>query len=440
MARKGFLDEVSRHLGRRSLVWLGVRGADASALLQIPQFSKVFSTTAPLESVSAVSEVCLETMQKKRNNIHTWDIDQDNSAEIRKMHALLIAAFSKPVAVLTYRPDKFLAAAYFPQAANVKYLGLFYEQQTAFENKSWVESELRKYGVRTLPWSYYEQHKMPDLNHLLSQGPIVVRSSSSSHGGVGILIIREQNQIDFSLNDHNAFYAISRYLEPNISLNVNACLFPDGTVSLHGPSVQLVGIPSCTGLQLGYCGNDFTQVRNLDINILDELETMTFQVGKWLVGMGYLGVFGLDAIVYRHHVYLAELNPRFQGSSTMAAALDEELGRPDVYLSHMAAYFGMPAPAYMPLRELAKQQREISQIFCYNRILPPVFYTGTLMDQPDAAGFMHLPARDVEVEHEGMLFKAVVAGSVTTDGHSILKRCENRIAAMTETFSPQTPA
>jgi hypothetical protein len=190
---------------------------------------------------------------------------------------------------------------------------------------------------------------------------------------------------------------------------------------------------------LGYCGNDFAQVRNLDVNILDELETLTLQVGKWLASMGYLGAFGLDAIEYRRQVYLVEVNPRFQGSSLMAAQLDEELGRSDIFLNHVAAYFGISAPSYVPLRELAKQQRGISQIYCYNRNRQPVFRQDTVRYKHQGIDLTHLTALDVAIDHEGMLFKAVVEGRVSTNGHTLLPEYGNRISEAIEAFTPQPP-
>lgn len=434
------MDEVQKRLGKRKLLWVGPRGADARVLFNIPQFSKVLSITAPLEAAPMVFEVCLETLQKRRVDIRTYNPGLDNSEKARKLHRLLFVALGEPVVVLTYRPDKFFSSTYFPRAEFVEYLGLFHERQAAFENKFWIETELRKYGVRTVPWDYYGKHNLPRLARLLGKGPIVVRCPASSiGGGVDMVLVREPHELDIlSPLHYDALFAISPYLEPSIPLNVNACVFQDGAVSFHGPSLQLIGIPSCTGYPLGYCGNDFAQIRNLDVSILDELETMTIQVGKWLAGMGYLGAFGIDAIEYRGQVYLSEINPRFQNSSVIAAGLDEELGRPDMYLNHMAAFFGMLAPSYVPLRELVKEQAKVSQIICYNRRPQAVLGKDTTMLKYDNIDFTLLPAPDVEVVPEGMLFRAIVEDNVTVDGQTILKKYESQISGMIKLFSPKT--
>jgi hypothetical protein len=433
------LDEVTRRLGKRNLIWLGFRGADSSVLLQIPQFSRVFSITAPLEAAPAIAETCLEVLQKRRADVHTYNPDDDSSEEAGRLHQLLFAELSKPTAVLTYRPDKFFATAYFPQSGNVEYFGLFYARQSAFENKPWVESELKKYGIRTIPWRYYMLHNLSELAHLISQGPIVVRSDKLSIGGGGnMVIIRDQSETaNLPGTGHDFLISVSSYLEPSVPLNVNACVFQDGSVSLHGPSLQLIGITSCTNLVLGYCGNDFSQVRNLDVTILNELEEMVIRVGKWLASMGYLGVFGVDAIEYKGHVYFSEINPRFQNSSVIAAQLDEELDRPDMYLNQMAVFFGLPAPPCIPLRELAKQQRGISQIICNNRYRQPVLLKDIVKLEQKNIEFALLPAGDVEIVPEGLLFRAVIKGSVTENGKSLLPTYERGIAAAAGLFAPK---
>lgn len=195
-----------------------------------------------------------------------------------------------------------------------------------------METELRRYGVKTVPWDYYCVYNLPEPAALLSKGPIVIRHHTSFiGGGTDMSIIREPNELNvFSTPSYDTIYAISPYLEPNIPLNINACVFHDGAVSIHPLSLQLIGIPSCVAYPLAYCGNDFAQIRSLDAKILDDLEEMTTQVGKWLAEMGYLGAFGIDAIEHRGQVYLSEINPRFQNSSVIAAKLDEELDRPEL--------------------------------------------------------------------------------------------------------------
>ncbi|UCH51562.1 MAG: hypothetical protein JSV54_02025 [Chloroflexota bacterium] len=431
MHRKQRVEEIIRRLGKRKLMWMGLRGADARVLLQIPQLSSIFSITAPLEDSDSVSEVCLETLKKRRPDLHTYDPDLDSSPEATEMHRLMSIAIEEPTVVLPFRPNNFFTSAYFPHSDVVEYLGLFHLRQAAFEHKPWVETELSKLGVRTIPWRYYGLYNFPPLADLLRQGPLIVRSCHSE-GGAGLMLVREPGNIDIKRQySQEHFVAVTPYLEPNIPINVNACVFQDGTVSLHAPSLQLIGISSCTNYSLGFCGNDFGQIRSFDEDVLDEFEVMSVEVGKWLASLGYIGAFGIDAILYDGHVYLTEINPRFQNSSVISAEIDKELERPDMYLNHMAAFFGMGTPPFVPLKELAKCQHDISQIICYNRCHQPVHHSNATIPAHCDLQCALLPASDVAVLPEGMLFRAIAKGSVTTDGHTIKQEYEAQIEDFT---------
>jgi hypothetical protein len=433
------LDEIIKYLGKRDLIWLGLRGSDAATLLQIPQFSKVFSIIAPFEANPAISETCLESLQKKRVDPHTYNTDEDRSEEAVRWHNFLCSELSKPSAVLAYRPDKLFTKAYFSNVETLEYFGLLHARQTVFEHKPWVENELKKTGVRTVPWKYYGRHNLPEENQLTAQMPFIIRSDEVSIGGGGnMVIVRDKNKLNSFLPlDYDSLLSISPYLYPNVPLNVNACLFQDGSISLHGPSVQLIGIESCTRYVLGYCGNDFSRIRDLDAGILDELEEMVVQVGKWLASVGYLGVFGVDAIEYKGHVYFSEINPRFQNSSVIAAQLDQELDLPDMYLNQIAAFAGLSAPPHISLRELAKQQKRVSQIICNSQYPQPVFCRDIPGRKHEDWDCLLLPASDVEIVPEGMLFKLLVDGTVTENGQSLLENYGREIEVLNESFFPR---
>ena len=324
-----------------------------------------------------------------------------------------------------------MTTAYFLRLTFVEYLGLLEERQAQFNYKPFIETELRKIGVRTIPWQYYGEHNFPSLVHILEQGPVVIRQASRSMGGEGLLVVDKPSNIEIKeWPSQDGFLAIAPYLKPNVALNVNACVFKDGSVSIHAPSVQLIGIPLCTNLPLGYCGNDFGQIRNLDSGLLSELETMTIRVGKWLARMGYLGAFGIDAIAYHDKIYLTEVNPRFQNSSVIAAQIDMGLDRVDIYLNHMTAFFGHTAPQQIPLKELAQIQPCISQVICYNRSPNNMLRSTDNIHEQGYFKCMNLPKRDVSVVPGGMLFRGVINDSVTTDGYNIIPKYESQLQGL----------
>lgn len=415
ITRRRRLQEVQRRIGARKLIWYGTRGTDSHVLLQLPQFTEVFSLIAPLDSVSIGLEVCLEVLKQRRVDLDAYRIANDFSREASEFQARLFESLRVPAVVVTYRSDPLFTSLYYPSADFVEYLGLFHGRQAPFEHKVWVETELQKWGIPIVPRRYLRDGDVEILREMLEHGPVVVRATYSD-GGEGLALIREPDEIEKRMPAHtDRFFSVSDYLVPNIPLNVNAVVFEDGTLSLHSPSIQLIGIRGFTNRTFGYCGNDFARVKDLGREILDALEDLTLKVGKWLAHMGYLGAFGIDALFYEGQVYLTEINPRFQGSSHIASLLDVEMDRSDMFLEHIAAFLGLSPPPPVHLREIAVNQRGVSQVICHNCRDVAVRRNSREWNGEELPGLelMLLPGKDIMVEPQAILFRALIDGTVT---------------------------
>ena len=419
MNRQRYIEDIEKRLGKRKLVWFGTRGTDSQALLQLRQFREIFSIISPLNSLSAPKEVCLETMKGRRVDLDQYSIDYDTSPEAKELLRGLYDSLEEPAFVTMYRPGAFFTSIYYPHSEFVEYLGQFHERQAPFEHKPWVESELRKRGVRVVPCKYFGDEDRRRLEEIVEQGPLVLRSSRSD-GGAGLALVRDSSEIAARWPAHSDnFLGASPYLYPNIPLNVNACVFQDGSISLHSPSLQLIGLQGFTHRTFGYCGNDFAQVRELEAKTLDQLEALVVKAGKWLASMGYLGVFGVDALLYEGEVYLAEINPRFQGSSHLSSQLDVDLDRPDMFLEHIAAFLGLPPAPPVRLRDLAREQRKVAQVICHNCSPHPVRKNPRRAPETGDVTCMLLSKEHTVVDQEAILLRAVVENAVTEDGGSL---------------------
>jgi hypothetical protein len=208
------------------------------------------------------------------------------------------------------------------------------------------------------------------------------------------------------------------FLDPSVPLNVNACIFPDGSLSLHGPSLQLIGISGTALSRFNYCGNDFARVRDLDPAVLRALQELAVGAGRWLSSMGYVGAFGVDALLHQGTVYLTEVNPRFQGSSLLSAHLDLALDRPDVYLTHAAAFLGLPPPGAWDLRDLAREQPPAAQIFARN-VGGRVTRNAASWRASGEVDCWMLPDPGVSVHSEALLCRAIARTAVTADGWNL---------------------
>jgi ATP-grasp domain len=427
-------------LGGRHLIWFGSRGEDARPLLALPEFSYCFSRFAPLEHSPPEANECLETISGVRVDHNTYDPQGDTSVANATLQARLQAACDTPAAIVSYKSEEMLTRLSFVR--NVRLLNPFHEYRAVFDHKPWVETELRKRGLKVLPWRYLADND-PDrirvLTSALREGPLVLRNNRSL-AGTGLRLVNHPNEL--ALDDsrgNDGFEAYAPFIAEGVPLNTNACVFADGSVTVHSPSLQLIGIPSLTSRVFGYCGNDFAAAGQLEREILDSLEEMTLQAGAWLHSMGYVGSFGVDALVAGAEVYLVEVNPRFQGSSEISAGLSDELDIPNVYMDHIASCLHLLPQTRMPLRDQARRQTPLAQVFCYNGFSKQV----TCSSEPDETepSVALLPAPGIRVAPNAVLFRALCHGPITRDGMHIEAEVEARIKGLAENlFAEVEPA
>jgi hypothetical protein len=411
------LTELEAALRGRQLIYFGTRGADAEPLLALPNLAAVFSLIAPLHARS-VNEVSLEDRTQERVELDGYSLDLDQRAVITELRAILLHLFDRPCAVLPYRPCAFLSSAWFPRSDRALYLGVFHDLQACFEHKPWVERHLANRGVRVLPWRYWADVDVRLIAEWAAKQRLVLRSNRTD-GGLGVRLIGGPEDLDAQWPAHSdGFLAAAPYLYPNIPLNVNACAFKDGAVTLHGPSLQVIGVPALTRRTFGYCGNDFASVGNLDTRILDDFEEMAVRTGQWLHENGYHGAFGIDALLHDGLLYLTEVNPRFQGSSLLSARIDTNLGRPNVFFEHAAALLGLAAPRRCPLRELARHQPCVSHLVLHNTSDAPVH----VEPRPSRFGDVECrlePAPTTRVSSDAITLQVIIQGPATSDGSSL---------------------
>ena len=129
--------------------------------------------------------------------------------------------------------------------------GPWKDRQSAFEHKPWVERSLALRGVRGLNWQYVADEHRSRAKRLLASGPHILRASRTS-GGVGIVAVATEEEVDrFWPEQPDTFVAVAPFLESAMPLNFSGCVFADGSLRLHPPSVQLIGIASCVDRRFG---------------------------------------------------------------------------------------------------------------------------------------------------------------------------------------------
>jgi len=432
-------ERVTAAIGERNLVWFGIRGEDAIPLVALPQFTSCFAMSARAPVLSLRENVTLEILRGERVDLDTYDIDEDDAADVWGMRRSLLATLARPSVVLPYRPTRFLSSLHFANLDTCLHAGMFHESQRAFDYKPWVESQLAARGIPTVPWTYVADENRFSVVRQLDTGPVVLRASRST-GGVGIVLAQQAEQVDRDWpRRRESLVSVAPYLATAIPLNATGCVFDDGTVTVHPVSVQLVGLAVATiRPYFGYCGNDFGAARGLGPTILDQVQVVVDGVGAWLHSQAYRGVFGVDLLVDEgDRVILTEVNPRFQGSTLLSAEIAAELGEPDVYLDHLGAFLGVrPAAGRRGVRDWADDQPALSQVVCHNLHEGPVEYEPT--DEGVALGRIDLlPPEGVAVLPSAVTGRVVFSRSVTDSGLDIDGDATERVKRLSGEFVPR---
>ena len=434
------LRQITDAVGMRKLVWFGTRGEDAWPLLALPQFVEAYSLTARLNVASLAVSEALEDRTGHRVDLDTYDIDDDASLALQELRQRMVRSLREPAVLLAYVPSLFLSSVCFPNLRTLNYVGMFRERHAPFEHKPWVENSLRQAGVKVLPWDYVAHEDHLRVIRSLERGPLVLRTSRTS-GGVGMVLVDEASAVTMEWpRQREAFVCVAPYLAGSIPLNVGACVFEGGQVTLHAPSLQLIGLAECTTRTFGYCGNDFAAISTVVAPaLLDRLQDLVVGAGQWLSGAGYLGAFGIDALIQGEDVYLTEINPRFQGSSAVSAEIARLRDLPDIYLDHLAAYLHLEPQGSMTLRQWVGEQCDSAQIVCHNPLQRPVRLvdasssaTGELSGEWKNAELV--PSYDTAIDPSAALFRLRVDRQVSTDGFSLDPECDRCITTLRGSF------
>jgi hypothetical protein len=421
--RRAMIREVSNRLGRRRLIWAGLRADDVEPLVDLAQTEATFSIVGAYRDRQSIESLAHEDLTGVRVDLDAWDIDDHlDTAATREFRRSMLAALAEASAMVAYRPSRFLSAIWFARQDRCLNLSLFGAHQAAFEHKPWVESAVASLGLPCIPWIYVADEEQYRARALLHESAIMLRRSRGS-GGTGITRIETESALaDHWPEDPEAFVSVASFIADALPVNVGATVWADA-VTIHRPSVQLIGIPGCVTRPFGYCGNDFGAAVALPSSVIDEIEQSTIVIGNWMRSHGYRGTFGVDFLVHDGRPLFTEVNPRFQGSTSAASRLDIEEGMPCLVLEHVAAMLDCPAPPNRPLREQVASSPPWSHLV--------VHWTGTESRRIDPSGLITAVARahsaradvmcrpDLLVNPGGVVVRLSAGDAMTDDGYSL---------------------
>jgi hypothetical protein len=425
---------MAEAFGERRLIWLGYGGEDAQPLTALPQFTHCYALHSPLRA-EGVESLAVESFTGLRGA--ELDIPSFLGEQGKPLVDSFAEAVSRPSLLTTYAPYEF--TPFLLASGKTQYLGNSHVLYLEVSDKPVVEQALSGHpDFATIPW-----RRLPDgpgrraaLFDALGAGPVVLRGSEQG-GGAGHELVRDASALATStFAAAEGPVQAAPYLEGYLPVCVGACVFGDGGVTVHTPSLQLVGIPECTSLDFGFCGNDFGAAAGLDRRALDRLETCTRAAGEWLHTRGFLGAFGVDALVRGDEVVFVEINARFLGSSCLSAEAGARMDHPDVYLDHLMACLELPSHPSAPLAVQAACQAPLSHVLCTNRASEPLMSPAEAIALPSGFTATRVPAPSVRVAPDSLLLAVRAEKSVTRDGFSLSTEAATAVASALAGFRP----
>ena len=118
---------------------------------------------------------------------------------------------------------------------------------------------------------------------------------------------------NIDLNDSYNDQMITKYHKESVSINVQLMISKNEVFIFPG-SIQLI---EKQHNHLAYKGCDFISFRKIKSKLREKAENYSQIIGKDLQKRGYLGICGIDFLIYNDEVYFMEINSRFQSSSTV---------------------------------------------------------------------------------------------------------------------------
>ncbi len=175
-----------------------------------------------------------------------------------------------------------------------------------------------------------------------SSGIAIQRLDQIYTGGKGTILIRTEDEFENLSIPPDEVVKTAAFIE-GPSLNINAVASSEGTVTTDF-SLQIIGPPDCSVNTASYCGNDWDSAQALSPAMHEEVHRLTRVVGDALFARGYKGWFGMDFLVDSHtnHVYVMEINPRMQGSTSMITLTECLDGLTPLLDLHLMSHLGIP--------------------------------------------------------------------------------------------------
>lgn len=327
--------------------WIGQRGVDCIGLHRLVPIKGVICCDFGLDSTQIASEVgaeiySLEKDGAPRKGWSNYSIDEALDRFAVSPHVKSL--FESECVAIAYRASprleswakralgKLIIAA--PPAAIV----------SEFDDKFLCYDALLTAGVAVPKGRIIDPTKSSYRDLSQEFGPrLVLKRQLGASGSGTCFASSDQDYAEACMLMQTSQMLVTEFVE-GPSLNIHAVVGAND-VLVSAPSVQLVGIPYCTDRDAVYCGNDFSAVQQISETTRARISEETKKIAELMRQQGYRGIFGVDFIGTDERVVALDVNPRFQGSSSLLTQAEINAGIIPTSLYHLLQFVGgLPEP------------------------------------------------------------------------------------------------
>lgn len=179
---------------------------------------------------------------------------------------------------------------------------------------------------------------------------------------------------DYSFFLDKDLYIVSPYYTPSLSINITSIIYSNNII-VFPISIQIIEIENSN---LIYKGSDFISTEIIPNKLREKVLQANKKIVEQLKQLNYLGICGIDFLLYNDEVYFIEFNPRFQGSSFLIEKSLRQYNLSLYQLNYDSFYKEIDADVIARLSNM-----KISYSFKKNALNRKITETGTIKYYPD---------------------------------------------------------
>ena len=231
-----------------------------------------------------------------------------------------------------------------------------------FNNKIFFTKIIKKLALNSIPGEIVLLRDLEYSNLSKKWGENFVIRYPVGSSGKGVHFITAQDVYEKVRGQYfQDAVIVEKYLD-GYSLNINMVVGKNN-IYISRPSVQIIGIPVLIDNIFGFAGNDFASLEMVNEDLIKKVFDATLKVATLMKEHGFVGMAGIDFIISNGGVYPAEINPRFQNSTSLLTLLEIEKDFTPLVLTHLREYDNSLAPA---LRDYSPEKLSGAQIILHN--------------------------------------------------------------------------